>query len=170
MVQQPSDAAYPGMPQSALRYVKTDYCLPLSEIPAKLVQLVADPVAEQATPSTRLETEYRISLGDTEAIQQIAALGKLSPFTCPDCHSVLWELRDKDFIRFRCRMGHAHSAHSLLASQDEIIENMLSSMHRASREQADLKAYVTAEQEAYREASIRTALNETKRRQLATIA
>lgn len=172
IVQQPSDAAYPSMPQSALRYVKTDYCLPLSEIAAKLVQLVADPVADEPLPSFRLETEYRISLGDTEAIQQIAALGKLSPFTCPDCHSVLWELREKDFIRFRCRMGHAQSAHSLLASQDETIENMLNSMHRASREQADLKAYVTAEQEAYREASIQTALSESKdrlKRQLATM-
>ena len=156
VVQQPSDAAYPSMPQSALRYVKTDYCLPLSEIAATLVQLVADPVAEQTGPSVSLETEYRISLGDTDAMEQIAALGKLSPFTCPDCQSVLWELRDKDFIRFRCRMGHAHSAHSLLATQDEIIDNMLSSMHRARREQADLRTYVKTEQELYRQASVRT--------------
>lgn len=155
IVQQPSDAAYPAMPQSALRYVKTDYCLPLSEIAAKLVQLAADPVEVQARPSVRLETEYRISLADTEAMEQIAALGKLAPFTCPDCQSVLWELRDKDFIRFRCRMGHAHSAHSLLASQDESIDNMVNSMHRARREQADLRAYIEARQEAYLEAAIR---------------
>jgi hypothetical protein len=29
--------------------------------------------------------------------------GKLSTFTCPECHGPLWELDEGDLIRYRCR-------------------------------------------------------------------
>ena len=148
VVQTPADAAYPSMPESALRSVKADYSLPLSEMAAKLVQLTKDPVAAQVTPSFELELEYRVSLGDTLAMEQMMTVGAISPFTCPECQSVMWELRNNGFIRFRCRMGHGHTAQSLLASQHEVIENLLSALHRARREQTELAAYVEAEQDA----------------------
>lgn len=162
IVQAPTDAAYPSMPQSALRYVKTDFCLPLSEIAAKLVQLAQDPVEAQPTPSGKLEVEYRISLGDTAAMEQVTAYGHLSPFTCPECQSVLWELRDGDFIRFRCRMGHALTGQSLLEGQHEIIENVLNSMHRARREYAELASYLKTEQERSRQSLISKSQSEAK--------
>ena len=40
VVQDPKDAAVPNMPISALRNVNVDYCVPLVEIPALLVELV----------------------------------------------------------------------------------------------------------------------------------
>ena len=147
VVQSPEDAAYPSMPQSALKHVKTDYCLPISEIAAKLIQLTKDPVGELPKPSFGLEAEYRISLGDTVAIEQVMSLGTLSPFTCPECQSVMWELRDNGFVRFRCRMGHAHTAQSLLASQHENMENLLSSLDRVRREHTELAAYIARVEE-----------------------
>ena len=142
IVQHPDDAVYPSMPQSALKHVEIDFCLPISEMAAKLVQLTKDPVAEIAKPSFGLEVEYRISLGDTVAIEQLMALGTLSPFICPDCQSAMWELPNNGFIRFRCRMGHGHTTQSLLAGQHENIENLLSSLNRARREEVDLRAYL----------------------------
>jgi two-component system, chemotaxis family, protein-glutamate methylesterase/glutaminase len=44
IVQDPNEALYPGMPRSALENVKVDYCLPLSGIAARLVQLANEPV------------------------------------------------------------------------------------------------------------------------------
>lgn len=155
VVQNPNDAAYPSMPESALRYVETDYCLPVSQIAAKLVQLAQDPIEEQVKPDGKLEVEYRVSLGDTTALEQLTAFGKLSPYTCPECQSVLWELRDGGFIRFRCRLGHAHTGQTLLAGQNEIIENMLSSVHRARREQAELASYLKIAEERSQGAFIR---------------
>ena len=40
VVQDPDDAADPGMPRSALRHVAIDHCLPLRDIPALLAALV----------------------------------------------------------------------------------------------------------------------------------
>jgi len=40
VVQDPKDAAIPNMPQSALKHVSVDYCLPLSEISLLLIELV----------------------------------------------------------------------------------------------------------------------------------
>jgi len=42
IVQDPSDALIPFMPQNALAHVKVDYCLPLAEIAPLLVRLTSD--------------------------------------------------------------------------------------------------------------------------------
>lgn len=42
VVQDPGDAVSPGMPQSALRHVAVDRCLPLKDIPAFLAELVVE--------------------------------------------------------------------------------------------------------------------------------
>ena len=41
---------------------------------------------------------------------------------CPDCGGPLWELRDEKLRRYRCRIGHAFTAESLLAGQSEALE------------------------------------------------
>ena len=57
-----------------------------------------------------------------------------SIYSCPDCGGVLWQMNEQDFIRFRCHVGHAHSAESLLKQQMETLE---SSMWYAVRTLAD---------------------------------
>jgi two-component system chemotaxis response regulator CheB len=46
MVQQPDEALWPSMPLSAMRTVRVDYVLPLSQLAPRLVELVLDPPAE----------------------------------------------------------------------------------------------------------------------------
>jgi two-component system chemotaxis response regulator CheB len=46
VVQDPKDAAYPDMPQSALNHVKVDYCVPLAEMGALLERLVTEKPGE----------------------------------------------------------------------------------------------------------------------------
>ncbi len=65
-------------------------------------------------------------------------MGKPSEFTCPECHGVLWELNDKDLLRFRCRAGHAYLAESLHEEQSETEEDMLWEAFRALEESAAL--------------------------------
>ena len=35
--------------------------------------------------------------------------GEPSPYSCPECGGVLWELKNGELMRFRCRVGHAYT-------------------------------------------------------------
>jgi two-component system, chemotaxis family, protein-glutamate methylesterase/glutaminase len=50
----------------------------------------------------------------------------------------LWELQDDQWLRFRCRVGHAYSAEGLLRTQAEGLESALWSAFRALQENAAL--------------------------------
>jgi two-component system chemotaxis response regulator CheB len=52
-------------------------------------------------------------------------LGHPSGFTCPECEGPLWEMRDEDVLRFRCRVGHAYTAESMLTGKTEALEGAL---------------------------------------------
>lgn len=51
---------------------------------------------------------------------------------------MLWELRDRDLIRFRCHVGHVYSAESLVSEQADAVEVALWSALRALEERAAL--------------------------------
>jgi two-component system chemotaxis response regulator CheB len=130
------------MPQSALAVTDVDYCLPLEQIGPRLVQLVTTPGTGEGTSMQQsdgdLEFENRIAQADKDAIEDDGRPGKPSQFGCPECGGVLWELEDEQIVRFRCRVGHAYSAESLLESQTEGLEAALWSALRALEEKASL--------------------------------
>jgi two-component system chemotaxis response regulator CheB len=128
VVQAPHDALVPSMPRSALKSVKVDHCLPLAEIAPLLVQLASYPTekAPEGMEGNMAEPEH-------EELPEMA-----SGFTCPDCHGALWELRDGELTRFRCRVGHAFSPDSLLEGQGEALEQALWSAIRGMEERGAL--------------------------------
>ena len=62
--------------------------------------------------------------------------GKPSVFACPECHGVLWELRDGDLVRFRCRVGHSYGTESLVSELSGASEAALWAAMRALEEKA----------------------------------
>src|SRR5262249_50641287 len=132
VVQDPADALYPDMPANALRSIEVDHCLPLDEIVPLLISLAHQSVDDSRKPvvpeKVKLETEFIAMEHDIEDMKK---LGVPSAFTCPTCHGALWELNDGDLMRFRCHIGHAFSADSLLAEQSESMEQALESALRA---------------------------------------
>jgi two-component system, chemotaxis family, protein-glutamate methylesterase/glutaminase len=65
--------------------------------------------------------------------------GEPSPYSCPDCGGVLWELQDGDILRFRCRVGHAYTGDTLTTEQATAVEHALWTALRALEEQAAVK-------------------------------
>lgn len=129
VVQDPKEALFRGMPESALRYADVDYCLPLGEMAPLLARLAREDVAleeEGAHPvPDDMYLEARVAGLDPSAISSDERPGELSRFTCPDCTGPLYEIRDGELIRFRCRVGHAFTAESMLDEKSETLENAL---------------------------------------------
>ncbi len=49
-------------------------------------------------------------------------LGTPSRFTCPECQGPLWEIADPSMLRYRCHVGHAFTADSMIEAQAEEAE------------------------------------------------
>lgn len=118
VVQHPSDAAVPAMPQNALEAVKADHIATAAAIGPLLVKLTRETVPRRYQPgSTEIEKtrkEINVALGNNAAENNLMHYGMLSPFTCPECSGVLTALKEDPILRFRCHTGHAYSAKTLL--------------------------------------------------------
>lgn len=128
VVQDPNDAEIPSMPENAMREVEVDYVVPVSEMAGLLVHLTQEPlVASEVVMEENKQTEFEIKTAaeDSAFESGIMKFGSLTPYTCPDCHGVLSELKDGKRSRFRCHTGHAFSSDSLLTTLTERIEDSL---------------------------------------------
>jgi two-component system chemotaxis response regulator CheB len=136
VVQDPAETAWPSMPESALAHVDVDYTLAAAHIGELLETLVASNDAAAAGPAVdaeRLEQEVKeLTMHEDERDHP----GVPSPYSCPDCGGVLWELQDGEMFRFRCRVGHAYTSDTLTTEQASTVERALWTALRALEEQA----------------------------------
>ncbi len=144
VVQAPEDASFPSMPENALRHVAVDHQLPAILIGPLLARLTRETVPESHPPTVpnSLEIETRIAMEDSALDRGIFELGDLSPFTCPECHGVMVQLREGGLLRFRCHTGHAFSANSLLSELTASIEETLWSTMRGMEESGMLMQHM----------------------------
>jgi two-component system chemotaxis response regulator CheB len=140
IVQDPKDALFPDMPRNALAAATVDHCLSKNEIAKTIITLTSrSSLQEQGVVMPdEVKKETEIVGMSAEAIEDDDKPGTPSVFGCPDCGGVLWELQDDEWLRFRCRVGHAYSAEGLLASQGEDLEQALWSAYRVLQENAAL--------------------------------
>ena len=124
IVQDPSTADQPGMPESAIRHVAIDYILGLHDIGPLLGTLAAamhapDPVTEVA-PMQIDANRF------TPPVAQV----------CPDCGGAMQVLREDGMPVYRCHTGHRVTGQVLAASQLQQIETHVEStirlLHEAS--------------------------------------
>lgn len=133
IVQHPEEAEYPEMPLSAARQVEVDDILPAREIGARLNAWATTPRPYEGEGGTtmsaddlrRIELEVGIASEDNAFEAGILNQGPLSPFTCPECHGVLVQLREGRTTRYRCHTGHAYTAATLLSEVRHSIEAAL---------------------------------------------
>jgi two-component system chemotaxis response regulator CheB len=118
VVQDPETAAFPDMPQAALRYTEVDACAPLAELASTIAALTQMRALLPVTPheSTDLEREVKIAGLDLSVMDHGQERRELVAMTCPDCHGPLWEIADEGPLRYRCRVGHAYTAEAMETS------------------------------------------------------
>jgi len=138
VVQDPADADYPGMPESAIANVEVDYVLPLADIAAELNRLVREPRPAEGPDCSDVEEEPDDMGTSKEEAEGSATPGVPSGLACPECGGALFEKHDTQPLHFRCRTGHAYSPESLLAKQSDALEAALWAALRSLEENAAL--------------------------------
>jgi two-component system chemotaxis response regulator CheB len=137
VVQDPDDATVASMPESTLRAVGTaDAVLDAGEIGPALARLVGTAEMEQDTGTVELEKPLDESAERPE--------GPPSPFTCPECNGSLWELREGEVVRYRCRVGHSYNEDAMVIEQGSAVEAALWSALEALEERAEFLHRVAA--------------------------
>jgi two-component system chemotaxis response regulator CheB len=141
IVQDPEDAAFSMMPESALNTGVVDLVLAARDIAAKIKELVNESWEQtEGLQAQQVRWESPTAEGEKMSEEQDERLmGRPSQFTCPDCSGTLWEIQDGDILRFRCRVGHAYSGDGMRAGCSESVEGALWSAVRSLEESASLE-------------------------------
>lgn len=142
VVQEPSDALAPGMPESALRYAAVDHRLPVAAMPELLSTLVQAPVPtpDSAPRPERLVREMQLMSGEGDFVDHLSVIARPSPFVCPDCKGGLWQIDETTPARYRCHTGHAYTLRTLQQALTETMDDALWTAVRALQEQTVLLA------------------------------
>lgn len=150
LVQEPAEARASAMPQNAIARVKVDAVLPVAGLARRIVELSQQPGPRRAAPSetgsdaAAIPDDHQTDLElaslrmDRETLDRHEHPGKQSEFACPECGGALWEIRENELTRYRCRVGHALSEQTLLAAQSDAVEDALWVALRALEEKIAL--------------------------------
>jgi two-component system, chemotaxis family, protein-glutamate methylesterase/glutaminase len=138
IVQKPEDAMWPEMPRNALAHDHVDYSTTVAELPRLLGNLVRQPSGEAPPIPRHLILEASIAAQEAPIVPEPAQVGRPTRLSCPQCGGVLNEVVEEGTTRFRCQIGHAFTAESLVAAQDEELERALESAMRMHRERVVL--------------------------------
>ncbi|RYE39556.1 MAG: chemotaxis protein CheB [Sphingobacteriales bacterium] len=115
MVQDPEEAEFPDMPESVLRNVEVDYKGSISEMAYVLADIYTRSECEVGNVPDDLKQEAAIAMRMSSSFDEIANLGEISPFTCPDCGGSLVKIQAENIPRYRCYTGHTFT--------EKILEN-----------------------------------------------
>ena len=145
IAQDPEEAAFDGMPLSAIRNDDVEKVLSLEGIAEEITRLATTPMIQEEVQVTdevknltreqEMEILTVVDQGDSHTEVEPGAVA--SVFTCPECSGTLFQTRESS-LHFRCRVGHAYSPDSLLAEQTGSVEAALWTAIRTLEESANL--------------------------------
>ena len=147
LVQDPETADYREMPDAVIAARAGAEVLPLDDIASRMIALAGAPCAPMGEVPWQIGLELKITTMEAASMKNEERLGTLTPFNCPHCNGVLWEIEDGPMTRYRCHTGHAYTATSLSASQEEALDFGLFNALRASRGRAELIRRIAGKEE-----------------------
>ena len=140
VVQAFDQALYSSMPRAAAAAVGDVEQLDIAAIARHVVSWSEERRDGTAGPhqNSELEKEVEMATLDPDAMHDPERPGRPSGFGCPDCAGALFQIEEGNLVRYRCRVGHAWSAESLLARQTVELEGALWMALRSLEEKAAL--------------------------------
>ena len=139
IIQDPDEAFAPSMPRSARSLVAVDHVLPVREMGRLITELTREETGPQSPrPGVHVQAMEPDLAQPPPVMHEKDRPGRLSVFTCPECHGTVWEADDQGIVRFRCRVGHVYSAASMLAAQTDSVDRALWTALRSLEERAAL--------------------------------
>lgn len=132
IIQDPDEAANPGMPSSAMRHVAIDHCAPIAMLPRLIAQAVAGLGGPaELSPQTASEgLEHEMTAEFTE--------DRPVAITCPDCGGALRQSQLGTLKQFRCHIGHIYTAEVMLDGQFIAMQQSAEAALRSLNERAEL--------------------------------
>ena len=137
VVQSPSEAEAEQMPLAALEATDVDHVVPARDMAQLLIAIAGTDAGAAVTPRQDLRLEVQIAAGARLGSDALGQIATPTPLTCPDCHGVLSEVHDSRPLRFRCQIGHAHTA-DVLASHGEEVDEAIRVAMRVMEERVTL--------------------------------
>ena len=141
IVQDPTEATAPNMPQNALNMVDVDFCLPVRQIAVLLPQLI-DGKATNITesPNGGANMEEQGTANQATAVPP----GDQIPLACPECNGPIYETRDGELAYFQCFVGHRFAPESLSDQHTDALERALWTAARTLKERIILHEKLAA--------------------------
>jgi len=126
VIQDPRDALYPEMPQSAAVAVQPHHLASRDELPGLLRRLCSETVATRAPAAARQRNP------DMDQLERPIAL------TCPECGGALRETGGAAVKEYRCHTGHRFGPKEVLDGQIEEVEHAFGVAERVLNERLEL--------------------------------
>ncbi|EJW12652.1 protein-glutamate methylesterase protein [Rhodovulum sp. PH10] len=138
VVQDPADAEFAQMPETALERVRADHVVGLADLPKLLARLVDQPAGLPVPVPDGLRFDVEIARTGRAAMHELDHHGRRSVLACPDCGGVMWEFDEGELLRFRCHVGHAYTAEMMTLALDENVRRAIASALRGFEERIAL--------------------------------
>jgi two-component system chemotaxis response regulator CheB len=129
LVQDPQEAAFPGMPRAAIEEADPQFVGPVTALAKRVCEWVA-----------QLPEDPR----GTGLPQPAPDLGQPTALTCPECGGTMFEHNVFGAERLRCWVGHTFSLDGLAVGKQDALEKALWAAVVALNEQADLVRRIIA--------------------------
>jgi two-component system chemotaxis response regulator CheB len=101
IVQDPSDALAPDMPQNALAYAGADLCVPRSRLASVLMEasteMFPQPILAPVSPERREEHVHKVSMKRDNDTSRLLNPSTLLNFSCPECGGVLRQVDEPTY-------------------------------------------------------------------------
>lgn len=145
VVQDPADAQFGDMPRHAVQKGYVDHIVPLAAMPELLMRLAQTPSSPDPPVPEELVREVSFTERGALAFEYPEFAWDQTALACPECGGPLWERKEGGGM-FGCTVGHRFGPQSLMALQDQSIEQSLWTALRLLEERSTVQRRLAGEE------------------------